>query len=223
MRIPQPIISFSCPPQTITVLCSGSGEEIEVTYIRCLNGWVPKCYELWALAEDVVFVFNPLARVELLSEFREDNFHTHFYNSQQSQIPFLGRRAMNDSFEFLDVFRTTQHVRSHVNYTPNIFVHSWGINPTDMFPPNISTINQHAYNTIVSFHGFVLRSNHERLRLKCIELKRIRAEEYLPRIRQDVSDEVAANVRAPGNNALGDNLSNDSDSDDGWLERYNSD
>ena len=59
-----------------------------------------------------------------------------------------------------------------------------------------------------------MRSNHERLRLKRIELKRICVEEYLARIGQDVSDEVAANVRAPVNNALGDALSNDSDSDD---------
>ena len=66
----------------------------------------------------------------------------------------------------------------------------------------------------------MLRSNHERLILKRIELKRIRVEEYLSRIRQDISDEVAANVRAPVNNALGDALSDDSDSDDGWLNRY---
>ena len=130
---------------------------------------------------------------------------------------------MNDIFEFLDVVRTSQHVRSRVNYTPNIFVHSWVINPTDTPPPNVSTINRCAYDPIVSFHGFVLRYNHERLRLKRIELKRIRVKEYLARICQDVSDKVASNVRAPVNNALGDALSNDSDSDDGWLDRYDSD
>ena len=80
---------------------------------------------------------------------------------------------MNNSVKFLDVVHTTQHVRRRVDYTPNIFVHSWGINPTDMFPPNVSTITRRAYDPIVSFHGFVLRSNHKRLRLKRIELKRI--------------------------------------------------
>ena len=89
-------------------------------------------------------------------------------------------------------------------------------------PPNVSTITRRAYDRIVTFHGFVLRSNHERLRLKRIELKRIRVKEYLDIICQDVSDEVAANVCAPVNNALGDALSNDSDSDDGWLDRYDS-
>ena len=58
-------------------------------------------------------------------------------------------------------------------------------------------------------------SNHLRLILKWIELKRIRFEEFLARIRQNVRDDVAANVRAPVNNALGDALSNDSNSDDG--------
>ena len=130
---------------------------------------------------------------------------------------------MTDYAEFLNVVCTTHHVRSRVDYTPNIFVHSWITNPTDMSPPNVYTITWRSYDPIVTFHGFVLRSNHERLRLKRIELKHIRVEEYLARIRQDVSDEVDANVRAPVNNALGDALSNDSDSDDGWLDRYDSD
>ena len=91
-----------------------------------------------------------------------------------------------------------------------------------MFPPNVSTITRRAYNFPVTFYGLVLQSNHERLRLKRIELKRIRAEEYLVRISQDISDEVAANVRAPVHNALGDALSDDSDLDDSWLDRYDS-
>ena len=84
-----------------------------------------------------------------------------------------------------------------------------------MIPPNVSTITRRSYNLPITYHGLILRSNHERLRLKCIELKRIRVEEYLARIRQDICDEVAANVRGPVNNALGDALSDDSDSDDG--------
>ena len=103
-------------------------------------------------------------------------------------------RALNDSVKFLDVVRTTQHVGSRVDYTPNISVYSWGVNPTDIIPTNVSTIPQRAYDPIGYFHGFVLRSNHERLRLKRIELKRIRVEEYLARIFQDVSDKVASNV-----------------------------
>ena len=223
MHIPQPIIPFSSPLQPVTVLCSGSGDKIEVPYIRCLNGRVPKCYELWALAEDGVSKVHPYSRVRLLSEFKEDTFHNHFFNLRQFQIPLLVRRAVNDSAKFLDVFRTNQHVRSRVDYTPNIFVQSWGINPPDMFPSNVYTTTRRAYDPIVTFNGLVLRSNHERLRSKRIELKHICVEEYLARICQDVKDEVAANVRAPVNNALGDDLSNDSESDDVWLDRYDSD
>ena len=107
----------------------------------------------------------------------------------------MGRRALTDSVEFLDVVRTTQHVGIRVEYTSNIFVHSWGFNPTDMIPANVSTITRRAYDPICSFHGFVLRSNHNRLRLNRIELKCIRVEEYHARIRQDVRDKVAANAR----------------------------
>ena len=130
---------------------------------------------------------------------------------------------MNYSVEFIDVVCVTQHVGSRFNYTPNIFVHYWGVNPTDTIPANVSTVTRPAYDPIRYFHGFVLRSNRERLRLKRIELKRIRFEAYLARIRQDVRDDVAAYIHAPVNNALGDAFSDDSDSDDGWLERYDSD
>ena len=71
----------------------------------------------------------------------------------------MGRRALNDSVKFLDIFRTTQHVGTRVNYTPNISVHSWGVNLTDTITTNVSTITRRAYDPIVSFHGFILRFN----------------------------------------------------------------
>ena len=128
MRIPQPIIPVSSPLQPVTVFRSGSADVIKVPYILCLNGWVPEAFELWALADDRVREVHLYARVRLLSEFREDTFHTHLFISRRFQIPFLGRRALNNSVEFLDVVCTTQHIGSRVNYTPNIFVHSWGVN-----------------------------------------------------------------------------------------------
>ena len=130
---------------------------------------------------------------------------------------------MNESVKFLNVFRTTDHVRSRVAYwTSNLFVLSCGPYPT-MIPPNVSTITQLAYNLPVTFHGLVLRSNHKRLRLKRIESRRIRVEELLARIRQDICDEVSANFHVPVCNELGAALSNDSDSDDVWLKRSDSD
>ena len=145
MRLPQPITPFRDPSQTVQVIHYGRGGEIDVPYIRCLDGRVLEAFELWALEEDGVREVHPYARVKLLSKFREDNFHTHFFNSQQLQIPFLGRRALNKSVEFLDIVCTTQHFRSRVDYTPNLFVHSWGVNPTDMIPLNVSPITRLTY------------------------------------------------------------------------------
>ena len=121
------------------------------------------------------------------------------------------RRALNASVEFIDVVCVTQRVGNRVDYTPNIFIHSWGVNPNDTIPANVSTITWRDYDPICSFHGFVLWSNHEHIRMKRIELKHIRFKELLAIIRQDVRDDVADNVCDPINNALGDALSNDSD------------
>ena len=130
---------------------------------------------------------------------------------------------MNESVKFLDVVRTTQHVQIRVaSWTPNLFVHSRGPYHI-MIPPNVYTIKRRAYNIPLTFHGLVLRSNHERLRFKRIESRRIRVEELLARIRQDIFDEVRANVHVPVRNEFGASLSNDSDSNDGWLERSDSD
>ena len=110
MRVPQPIIPLCAPWQPIQVLLFDRGDKIDVPYIRCLGDWVPEAYELWALDEDGVRGFHPYASVTLLSEFREDTFHTHFFKSQRFQIPLLGCRAVKKSVEFIVVVRTTQHI-----------------------------------------------------------------------------------------------------------------
>ena len=125
------------------------------------------------------------------------------------------------SVKFIGVVRITQHVGSCVDYTQNIFVRSWGVNPTDTIPPNDSTITRQAYDHIYTFHGFVLRFNHERLRLNQVELKHIRSEELIDRIRDNVRDDILNNACSPANHALGDASSNDSESNDGWLDTYN--
>ena len=135
MRIPQTIIPARAPPQPVTVLWYGSADVIKVPYIRCLNGRVPEAFEVWALAEVGVCEVHPFARDKFRSEFTEDTFQSFFFNVRRFRIPFSGCRALNTSVEFLDVVRVTQHVGSRVDYTPNIFVHSWGVNPTDTTPP----------------------------------------------------------------------------------------
>ena len=124
MRIPQPIVPVFVTPQSVTVLWSGSADVIGVPYIRCLNGRVPEAFELWVLADDGVCEVHSYARVKIRSEFREDTFQNFFFNSRRFQIPFLGRRALNASVEFIDVVCFAQHVGSRVDYTPNIFIHS---------------------------------------------------------------------------------------------------
>ena len=92
-----------------------------------------------------------------------------------------------------------------------------------MIPPTVSTITRCAYNLLVTFHKLVLRSNHECLRLKRVESRRISVEYLLARIRQAVCDEVHDNVPVAVRNYLGAALSDDFDYDDSWLERSDSD
>ena len=123
MRIPQPAIPFVVPPNPVQALCSGRGGEIDVPYICCLGGRVPEAFELWAFDEDVVREVHPYARVKLLDDFREDTFYSHFFNARRIQIPFLGRRSVNMSVEFLDAPRATQKVGSSIaTWTENILL-----------------------------------------------------------------------------------------------------
>ena len=82
MRITQPAIPFVFRPHPSQALRSGRGGEIDVPYIRCLGGRVPEAFELWDLAEDGVREVHPSTRVKLLDNFREDTFHTHFFNAR---------------------------------------------------------------------------------------------------------------------------------------------
>ena len=90
MRTPQTITPVCAPPQIVTVLWYGSADVIKVLYIRCLNGWVPEDFELWAIADDGVCEVHPYARVKLRSDFSEDTFQTFFFNSQTIPDYFLG-------------------------------------------------------------------------------------------------------------------------------------
>ena len=78
------------------------------------------------------------------------------------------------------------------------------------------------YNPITTQRGFFFLCNHKHLRLKRAERKHIGLENHLARIRQDIRDDVAANYAcSPVNHALGDATSpssNDSDSNDVWLD-----
>ena len=170
-------------------------------------------YELWSLNAQVVCEVHLFARVRLFNDFREDTFKTFFFNLQRCRIPFVGRRSLNNSVKFLRLV--------HVNFdsevvifTPNLFIHDWGTNPTVIYP-TVSNITRRAYNPITTERGFVLRCNHERLILKRVN------ENHFSRIRQDIRVDVLNCACSPANNALDDATSpssNDSESNDGWID-----
>ena len=133
------------------------------------------------------------------------------------RIPFIGQTLLNSSVEFIR-FAPIISDAEVVIYTPILFVHDWGTNPT-MIYPNVSNLTQRAYVPITTQKGFIFRCNHERLILKMVERKRITLENHFSRIRQVIRDDVAANYSCSlSNHALDDTMStssNDSNSGDG--------
>ena len=135
------------------------------------------------------------------------------------RIPFIGRRSLNGSVEFIEIDDVTSDSTKDVISTPNIFVHEWGTYPT-IIGPTVSNYTFGAYTPITSLKGFHQKCNHEHLRLKWVESKRVTLECHLAIVRRDMRDDVAANYTFPPlNNALGDaspansprsSLSNDS-------------
>ena len=123
------------PPDTILVHYSGSDAAIAlVTYIICLHGWVPKMYKLWSMNAQGVREVHPFARVRLFDDFCEDTFWATFFNSQICRIPFIGRRLINRSVQFLCFADVTSDSTKDVISTRNIFVHEWGNYPTMIWP-----------------------------------------------------------------------------------------
>ena len=95
MRIPQPGWADVILLRTAQAICSSRGDEIDIAYIRCIDGREPEAFELWALAEDGICEVHPFARFQIRDDFTEDTFYTEFFNARQIQIPFLGRRSVN--------------------------------------------------------------------------------------------------------------------------------
>ena len=217
MRMRHPIVHGRAPPDPIRVFYSGSDD---TSYIVCLQGLVPEISKLWRLNDGRVREVHPFAWVRLLNNFREDTFQTFFFNSRRCRIPFIDLRSLNTSVKFICFSDVTLDAEVVIS-TPNIFVHDWGTYPSVIYP-TVSNFTRQAYDPITTQKGFILRCNHERLRLKRVERKRIALENHLARIRQDICDDVDFEYAcSPVNHFLGDATppsSNDSDSGDGWLD-----
>ena len=166
----------------------------------CLHGQVPERYKIWSLNANGVREVHPFAPVRILDDFREHNFQTTFFNSRRCRIPFIYRRFLNGSVEFIRFTNVTSETEVVIS-TPNIFVHEWGTNPT-MIWPTVSNFTRRAYVPISTQKWFCRWCNHERLRLKWVEEKQVSLEDHLTRVRQDMRDDVAAKyASSPVNHA----------------------
>ena len=113
-------------PYTVLVRYYGSDASVSlVTYIVCLHGWVTEKYELWSLNAQGVCEVHPFSRVRLFEDFMEDNFWTTLYNLRRCCIPFIGRRSLNGSVQFIRFTDVTSDSTSDIISTRNIFVHEW--------------------------------------------------------------------------------------------------
>ena len=122
----KPVVFEVFPPRTVQRLSSGRGGEGNVWYTRCIEGWEPKIYELWTFAEGVSGEAYMFAQVQISNDFSGETFHTHFSNEKSVRIPFLGRRSVNGSVQWLDIPRP--FVKTGVAtaaWTENIYVKLW--------------------------------------------------------------------------------------------------
>ena len=94
------------PLRTVQILSSDRGGEGNVWFNCCIKGQEPKIYELWTFANDGICEVHPFARVQISDNFTGGTFHTHFFNARAVRIPFLVRRSVNGSVQWLDVPRT---------------------------------------------------------------------------------------------------------------------
>ena len=157
------------PPDPILVRYSGSDiSASSLAYIVCLHGCVPEKYKLWSTNAQGVREVHPFTRVRLFDDFTEDTFRTTFYNSRRCRIPFIGRRLLNGSVQFIWFADVTSESTSNIISTQNIFVHPWGNYPT-LIGTTCSNYTCQAYVPITCQKGFIQRCNRELLHHKWVE------------------------------------------------------
>ena len=139
-----------------------------ISYIVCLNGWVPERYEVWRLNWDGVREVHPTARVKLFTLFDENTFRSTFNDSRGFRVPFIKRKGLDGTVEFLRYLDVNSDSSFHIISTQNIFIHSWGQNPT-MIGPTCSNYTCWAYVPITCQEGFNKRCEYERRRLLFVE------------------------------------------------------
>ena len=122
-------------PYPVLVSYAGSNAAApSVSYIVCINGRVPERYEVWCLNRHGFCEVNLTARVKLFTLFDENTFRSILYDSRRCRVPFIGRKGLNSSVEFIRYSDVTLDSASDIISTQNIFVHSWGKYPTMIGP-----------------------------------------------------------------------------------------
>ena len=135
--------------------------------------------------------------------FDENTFRSTFYDSRRCRVPFIGRKGLNGSAEFIRYSDVTSDSASGIISTQNISVHSWGKYPT-IIGPTCSKYTCRAYVPITCQESFNKRCEHERRRLLFVERKRIAFQRHLAMVRDEMSYDVALNYTFPPvNNTLG--------------------
>ena len=114
LGLPDPV--FVCYPGSDAAASS-------IKYIVCLNGRVPKRYEVSSLNAQGVHKVHPIARVELFDAFAEDTFWSTFFNVRRCRIPFISRRSVNSNVEFICFANVIADSTSNIISTRNISVH----------------------------------------------------------------------------------------------------
>ena len=51
-------------------------------YTRCIKGWEPEVFELWAFTEDGISEVHLYAWVQISDNFIRETFYTHFFNAR---------------------------------------------------------------------------------------------------------------------------------------------
>ena len=105
-----------------------------IKYIVHLNSRVPERYEVWSLNTQGVREVHPIARVKIFDALAEDNFRSTFLNLRGCRILFIGRISVNGSVKFIRYLDVIADSTSDIISTRNIFVYSWGNNPTMIWP-----------------------------------------------------------------------------------------
>ena len=113
-------------PDPVLVSYAGSDAATpSVSYIVCINGRVPERYEVWCLNRHGVREVHLTARVKLFTLFDKNTFQSTFYDARRCRVPFISRKGLNGSVEFIRYSDVTSDSAAHIISTKNIFIHSW--------------------------------------------------------------------------------------------------